>query len=177
MMQSIRGLTTRKETRRPKSSSNQRRGPQQNINLHKPSWRNREVPYKPTNAVPVETDGEITTAVEIVRPNQYPRQADCQRQGARRYWHPRRGEGTPSLSPRKASLRRQRREVKTTGTGVLVPVVKLLQALRADPDDPDTRIWLPLRASVPVMESGTCASSCSSSSSSCTGSSSALTLP
>ena len=59
--------------------------------------------------------------------------------------------GTQAPSPRNASLRRQRREVKTTGTGALVPVVE--PSPTSDPDHPDARRWLPLRragASVPV---------------------------
>ena len=63
----------------------------------------------------------------------------------------------PSSSPRNASLRRQRREVKTAGTGVLVSVVELPppKALRADRDDPDARKWLPLRrAGASVPETG-----------------------
>ena len=58
-MPSIMGLTTTKETQRPKSSSDQRRGAQQNINLHHVHLEN--------GAIPVQTDAELTTAVEIVR--------------------------------------------------------------------------------------------------------------
>ena len=59
MMPSIMGLTTTKETQRPKSSSNQRRGAQQNVNLHHVRLE--------TTAIQVQRNVEITTAVEIVR--------------------------------------------------------------------------------------------------------------